>query len=263
MGAWTEPADTSPSARRPRTSWWLRGRWNVRFSADYIARQFTPVPKRGQAHAHVEVPLQALIPLRNMMRRLAHRLKKATARNEAELALIRARYGNIFMLANSLSQQDLALATASVVRRAPQPALAAPAHVEQGRRQPRGQEQPQAKSRNEPSTHTLLESTWRYARWKDTSSGSPGMQPNGSYHLFLPNRPSRSFGPMAQQDEKASVRRSNASAGTAGSQCWTHNHSLQAGRQATLVPCPARDAEFSMGRKHAPRRSECECCDTL
>ena len=52
----------------------------------YIERQVTPVPKRGQAHGHVEVPLHALTSLRNMMAMLAHRLKKATARNKAALA---------------------------------------------------------------------------------------------------------------------------------------------------------------------------------
>ena len=210
------------------------------FLCGYIERQFTPVPKRGQAHAHADLPLHALILLRNMMKMLSHRLKEATARNEAQLALTLAWYGDIFTLVNSLSQQDLALATASVARRAPQPALAAPAHVAQGRRQPRGQERSQAKV--ETSRRCTL--FWR-------RRGAPHLE---GYVFKVPKYAAKWFLPSASAKQAQSIFRANGSAGRnvfrraferICRNCWFagkghvgHHHSLQASRQLLFHPMP-------------------------
>ena len=88
-----------------------------------------------------------------MMKMLSHRLQKASARNEAELALIRAWYGDIFMLANCLSQQDLAHATLHVVQRQPRQALPAPVFADPAVKTPVfAAEQPPAKKRKNNMT---------------------------------------------------------------------------------------------------------------
>ena len=85
------------------------------FLCNFVERQFIPVPKRGQPLGHVEVPRNALHMLRNTFKSLSHRIKKASARNDNDLALIRAWYGDHLIVANTWCQQELADATLSLV----------------------------------------------------------------------------------------------------------------------------------------------------
>ena len=87
------------------------------FLCSWFEKQSTPIPKKVGKHTMpLEVPLHALITLRHVFKSLSQRIKKASARAESDLMLIRAWYSDHIMLANSMAQQSLADATAVTLR---------------------------------------------------------------------------------------------------------------------------------------------------
>ena len=87
------------------------------FLCGFVERQCAPPPKKGKTQAYVETPHHALLWLRAMFRSLSQRFKKASTRNEAELALIHAWYSDHMLIANSYCQQELADATVQILQK--------------------------------------------------------------------------------------------------------------------------------------------------
>ena len=124
------------------------------FLCNFVERQFTPVPKRGQPRGHVEVPRNALYMLRNTFKSLSHRIKKASARNDNDLALIRAWYGDHLIVANTWCQQELADATLSLVTNDAGPSPRALPPRPSGEAPPQPKRQRAQKERKSPITHS-------------------------------------------------------------------------------------------------------------
>jgi hypothetical protein len=80
------------------------------FLCEFIERQYTPVQKRGDRGKCAtvnDVPEHALVMLRFMMKSLSVRLKKAAARDEPALMLVRAWYVDHMIFAETHMQEHL------------------------------------------------------------------------------------------------------------------------------------------------------------
>ena len=125
------------------------------FLCNFVERQFTPVPKRGQPLGHVEVPRNALFMLRNTFKSLSHRIKKASARNDTDLALIRAWYGDHLIVANTWCQQELADATLSFVTSDTAPPVRAQQPRPRADNPPQQKRQRVQKEKKTPPAHSV------------------------------------------------------------------------------------------------------------
>ena len=96
------------------------------FVCSYIEHQYTAPPKKAAKNMIPEIPYHALVQLRFMFKSLSIRLKKATARNEAELVLARSWYSDHMIIAQSFVQQHFVEQAALVMRGAPPAAMPQP-----------------------------------------------------------------------------------------------------------------------------------------
>ena len=90
------------------------------FLCSYIEHQYTAPPKKAARNLIPEIPYHALVQLRFIFKSLSIRIKKATARNEAELVLARSWYSDHMIIAQSFVQQRF-VEQAALVMRGPTP----------------------------------------------------------------------------------------------------------------------------------------------
>ena len=95
------------------------------FLCSYVERQCTPPTKKGARNEVMQIPRPALYWLRYIFKSLSQRIKKASARSEAELVLARSWYADHMIIAHSWVHQHIvesaAAAWSSPPARAPVP----------------------------------------------------------------------------------------------------------------------------------------------
>ena len=86
------------------------------FLCSFVEKQLIAPPKRAKKFelTDLETPMHGLVWLRYMFKALSQRLKKASARSESDLMLVRAWYSDVMMLAHSHTQDHIFKMASSV-----------------------------------------------------------------------------------------------------------------------------------------------------
>ena len=120
------------------------------FLCSYVERQCTPPTKKGARNEVMQIPRPALYWLRCIFKSLSQRIKKASARNEAELVLARSWYADHMIIAHSWVHQHI-VESAAAAWTVPPPRFPAPVGPVDSNKRVKREHAPSASSVNGPA----------------------------------------------------------------------------------------------------------------